>query len=294
MIRLWLSKQARTPVREQLGAQLLLGILSGTLAPGERLPSVRALARQLGIHRNTVTAVYQDLAERGWLRLQRGSGAYVAERDAEEGLDAFVRLWAGQARALGYTIPDLHAALARLAETPQPRPWLVIDPDAELARIIAHEVSAAAGIEVSSSGLDALDPARLPASLLLVNAGNAGAVSSRVKGCELHGVRLKSVAEMVVGLKRPAGPVLIGLVSGSKSILNWAGTLLAALGFGPDSVVLRDAAEPGWTDGLKACHVVAGDAVVHTALSRAVPGAIAFRIVSEISLAELRALVTRQ
>ena len=84
------------------------------------------------------------------------------------------------------------------------------------------------------------------------------------------------------------------LVSRSKSIRNWAAKLLAALGFGPDAVVLRDAAEPGWTEGLRACGMVAGDALVHGQLAQSVPGAIAFRIVSDGSLADLRALVPRQ
>lgn len=294
MIRLWLSREARTPVREQLSAQLLLGVISGKLAPGERLPSVRALARQLGIHRNTVTAVYQELALRGWIRLQQGSGAYVAEKTTADGIDAFVRAWTIQAAQLGYSIPDLQAALARTAELKQPQSWLVVDPDAELARIIAREVAEAVGIEVNASGLDALDPAQLGGSFVLVNEGNAGAVAKRLPGSELHGVRLKSVAEMVQGLRRPAGPVLIGLVSRSKSILNWAAKLLAALGFGPDAVVLRDAAAPGWAEGLKACGVVAGDVTVHVELAQSVPGAIVFRIVSDGSLAELRALVPRQ
>jgi hypothetical protein len=47
MIRLWLSRDKSIPVQEQLGAQLLFGILSRKVAPGERLPSVRALARRL-------------------------------------------------------------------------------------------------------------------------------------------------------------------------------------------------------------------------------------------------------
>lgn len=294
MIRLWLSRQGHPPIREQLGAQLLLGILSGKLAAGERLPSVRALARQLDIHRNTVSAVYQDLAERGWIRLQQGSGAYVAPKPAAEGIDAFVREWAAQAGQLGYSIPDLQTALARISETPSHRPWLVLDPDADLARIIAFEISEAADREVQSSGLDGILPDGLRQFFLLVNDGNAAAVSSRCPGLDFFRVHLKSVAEIVDGLQRPAGPVLIGLVSRSRSILSWAGTLLTALGFGPDSVVLRNATEPGWMDGLGACDIVAADSVIHPQLSQVAPRSIVFRIVSVTSIAELDALVTRQ
>lgn len=294
MIRLWLSRQGHPPIREQLGAQLLLGILSGKLAAGERLPSVRALARQLAIHRNTVSAVYQDLAERGWIRLQQGSGAFVAPRPTADGIDCFVRMWTEQARSLGYSVSDLQAALARISETPSNRPWLVLDPDAELARIIAFEISEATDRGVQSSGLEGIQPDRLRQFFLLVNDGNAAAVSNRCPGLGFFRVHLKSVAEIVNGLQRPAGPVLIGLVSRSRSILSWAATLLTALGFGPDSVLLRNATEPGWMDGLGACDIVAADSVTHAQLSHVAPQSIVFRIVSANSITELSALVPRQ
>ena len=63
MVRLWLSRGTSIPIREQLSAQLILGVLSGRLAPGERLPSVRELARRLNVHANTISATYQDLAK---------------------------------------------------------------------------------------------------------------------------------------------------------------------------------------------------------------------------------------
>jgi DNA-binding transcriptional regulator YhcF (GntR family) len=56
MLRLWVSRNSTVSMREQLSTQLVLGIVSGRLAPGERLPSVRALARRLRIHPNTVSA----------------------------------------------------------------------------------------------------------------------------------------------------------------------------------------------------------------------------------------------
>ena len=79
MIRLWISRESSIPIREQLSSQLLLGILSRRLAPGEKLPSVRDLARRLAIHGNTVHAVYRDLAKRGWVQARPGSGVFVAE-----------------------------------------------------------------------------------------------------------------------------------------------------------------------------------------------------------------------
>ncbi len=52
----------------------------GSLAPGTRLPSSRALAADLGIARNTVAEAYAQLAAEGWLTSRQGSGTTVADR----------------------------------------------------------------------------------------------------------------------------------------------------------------------------------------------------------------------
>ena len=96
MIRLWISRESSISIREQLSSQLLLGILSRRLAPGEKLPSVRELARRLAIHGNTVHAVYRDLAKRGWVQARPGSGVFVVELQLptlEVGIDDLVRSW---------------------------------------------------------------------------------------------------------------------------------------------------------------------------------------------------------
>jgi DNA-binding transcriptional regulator YhcF (GntR family) len=63
-----LTKNSDIPPRKQLAEQIVFLITTGKLRPSERLPSVRALARRLGIHRNTVSEAYQDLVRRGWVR----------------------------------------------------------------------------------------------------------------------------------------------------------------------------------------------------------------------------------
>jgi DNA-binding transcriptional regulator YhcF (GntR family) len=82
MFRIWISRSGSIPIREQLSAQVLFGILSHRLRPGERLPSVRDLARRIKMHPNTVSAAYSDLVERGWLKRKSGSGVFVADLKA--------------------------------------------------------------------------------------------------------------------------------------------------------------------------------------------------------------------
>ncbi|TDR48741.1 GntR family transcriptional regulator [Tahibacter aquaticus] len=62
-----------------LHAQLRAAILEGRLQPGQRLPSSRAVARSLGISRNTAVAVYDLLLSEGYLRARRASGIQVVE-----------------------------------------------------------------------------------------------------------------------------------------------------------------------------------------------------------------------
>ncbi len=78
-----ISNNSLVPVHVQLEEQIHLDIHSGELRPGARLPTVRNLAVQLGINANTVARVYRDLKERGFLRLERGRGTFVAETQPE-------------------------------------------------------------------------------------------------------------------------------------------------------------------------------------------------------------------
>jgi GntR family transcriptional regulator len=69
------------PVYEQIVSGLRALLVAGEFAPGEQLPTVRQLARDLGVHHNTVAESYRVLADEGWLDLRRGRGALVLDRD---------------------------------------------------------------------------------------------------------------------------------------------------------------------------------------------------------------------
>ncbi len=69
-----------TRPRVALEAALRDSVRDGRLAAGTALPSSRALARDLGIARNTVAEAYGQLVAEGWLTARHGSGTWVAER----------------------------------------------------------------------------------------------------------------------------------------------------------------------------------------------------------------------
>jgi DNA-binding transcriptional regulator YhcF (GntR family) len=72
-----LDRDLAEPLSLQLVHQLQEAIEAGLVASGTRLPSTRALARTLGISRNTVLTAYEELAARGFVRGRRGAGVYV-------------------------------------------------------------------------------------------------------------------------------------------------------------------------------------------------------------------------
>jgi DNA-binding transcriptional regulator YhcF (GntR family) len=65
------------PLHRQVCDFLRRAILSGEFPPGSSLPSTRALAKQLGISRNTVLRAYESLADEGFAGARIGSGTRV-------------------------------------------------------------------------------------------------------------------------------------------------------------------------------------------------------------------------
>lgn len=72
-----LELESDTPLYEQLHNQIVIGIASGRLTPGERLPAVRQLADDLGINMMTVNKAYSLLKQQGYIVIDRRHGAQV-------------------------------------------------------------------------------------------------------------------------------------------------------------------------------------------------------------------------
>src|ERR1700681_1115721 len=106
MMRLWLSKNSGASLGGQLSTQLTLGGIRGDLKPGEKLPSVRELARRYKIHSNTVSAAYRDVEGRGWLEVRKGSGVYVQgvrQTTEKSSLDELIEGFLAQTRERGFS-----------------------------------------------------------------------------------------------------------------------------------------------------------------------------------------------
>jgi GntR family transcriptional regulator len=81
-VRVILSNSSGGPLYQQIKDQVGTAILTGELAEGEALPSVRALARDLRISIITTTRAYAELAADGFIATVPGKGAFVLPLDS--------------------------------------------------------------------------------------------------------------------------------------------------------------------------------------------------------------------
>lgn len=85
---LTIDRNSGVPLQQQLMAGVCDAVARGLLRPGTSVPSVRALAEQLGVSRNTVILAYERLAAEGYLTSTPGAGTYISACLPEECLRA--------------------------------------------------------------------------------------------------------------------------------------------------------------------------------------------------------------
>jgi GntR family transcriptional regulator len=294
-MRIWLSKSSEVPLREQLATQILLGIVSNDLKPGQKLPSTRELARRYDIHSNTVSAAFQDLERRGWVEFRKGSGVYVRElgadatTDAKLELDQLIATLLQVARKRGHSLGEIQARVKRWLESQPPDHFLVIEPDEEMRDILITEIKDATGFSVSGASIE--DCARrevLAGAAPVAMYGQAEAVRAALPpdaSCVF--LRLRSVPGMIAGQERPSVDSLLTVVSRWPDFLKWARTILVAAALDSDAMSFRDARQKGWQKGLASSAMVITDALTATRLPRGCRTRV-FRIIADSSLDELR------
>lgn len=81
------------PIYDQIASQIRAQIVSGALAPGEALPSIRGLAKDLKISVITTKRAYDELEAAGFINTVAGKGCFVAEQN-------LTLMWAQQRQQL--------------------------------------------------------------------------------------------------------------------------------------------------------------------------------------------------
>ncbi|WP_329740319.1 GntR family transcriptional regulator [Enorma massiliensis] len=82
-MELIISNASSKPIYEQITGQIKAMILSGELAEGEQLPSIRALANSLRVSAITTKRAYADLEADGFIETVQGKGSFVSGGNAE-------------------------------------------------------------------------------------------------------------------------------------------------------------------------------------------------------------------
>jgi len=292
-MQLWFARGSEVSIREQLVTQVVLGILSDDLAPGQRLPSTRELARRFHLHPNTVSAGYRQLQKDRWVEFRRGSGVYIRATKPELpptpalALDQMIARLFRSARKLGVSLPDLRTRLRQWLELQPPDHFLLVEPDEELRKILAAEIARSVKFPVQSCGTDDC-PKPAEGGIPVVLPNRADAVKKLLPdGTDLLTLQLRSVPNSLAGFLPVPSGLLVGVASRWPEFLRVARAVLNAAGFHPDSLVFRDAREPNWQRGLKQTAAVVCDSLTAAELPQGIRS-IPFSLLSESSIAELR------
>ena len=297
-MRLWLSRSSEVPLREQLQAQIILGIASKDLKSGQRLPSTRELALRYKIHANTVSAAYRELGKRGWVQFRKGSGVYVrqfasGQLDGKMELDRLIAVLFTSARKKGFSLSDLQTRLRHWLALQPPDHFLVIEPDPALREILVAEVEEATGIKVTGvEPGEAEESNVLTGAMPLVFYNNYEKVRAGLPPeTDLIALHSRSVPESLQGQKKPSPDAITVVISHWPEFLRSSRTVLIAAGLHPDTLSFRDARERGWKKGLRSATLVITDSLTARKLPAAVSDVRVFRVISDSSIAELRSYV---
>ncbi|QDU82273.1 HTH-type transcriptional repressor YtrA [Polystyrenella longa] len=114
-----IEKGSAVPISRQISSQITALCLSEQLQPGDKLPSVRELARELTVNQNTILRVYEKLTAEGILDKRHGAGTFVADspplRQLKEQRELFFDEWqqlVRQGLSLGLTKAELKKMLS--------------------------------------------------------------------------------------------------------------------------------------------------------------------------------------
>ena len=235
-MKILLSKSSDVPVRQQLAEQIIFLISTGEIRPGEQLPSVRALARQLKLHHNTVSEAYQELVERGWVSGRKGSRLTVGAKEgsggrAENGsLDGLINDCIQRAKENGFSLQALMARVRERLRAQPPDHILVVEDEPGLRAIIAKEVGERLEWAVEGCSL-----AELKANKELVVGGQVCAptyVLGKMRGLVPRdrpavAIEFADAKDSLAKIRKLEKPSVIGVVSVSQTLLNTARALLA-------------------------------------------------------------------
>ena len=125
-MQLYIDNRSGAPIYDQIYSQIKDAIVSGQVAAGEALPSIRALAKDLRISVITTKRAYDELETQGFLNTVAGKGCFVAEKNLtlireqqRHQLESHLAAAAELGRSCGVTEEELTVLLRRAWEESQ-------------------------------------------------------------------------------------------------------------------------------------------------------------------------------
>lgn len=121
-IQITIDDDSGIPIWLQLRNRLIYLITSGYYACGDKLPTVREMAVDLGINYNTVSKVYQDIERDGYIVSKRGRGTFVhdkyksVEETADNAVESLADVFIQQCRELGVPRAEIVGLVERRLE----------------------------------------------------------------------------------------------------------------------------------------------------------------------------------
>jgi DNA-binding transcriptional regulator YhcF (GntR family) len=217
-----LSRSSEVPLRQQLAEQIVIAIATGQVRAGEQMPSVRALARRVKIHHNTVSEAYQDLVRRKWLARKRGSRLVVGERiDARTkrpaSLDELIDETIERGKDLGFPLQSLTLRVRERLLAQPPDHVLVVAEEAGLRDLIREEIRRGLGVasEICSPQEFTDDPAKAVGAQVFAPVHIVRDLRV-VNSVAITYSKANEQAALIRGLKKPS---IIAAVSVRESLL---------------------------------------------------------------------------
>lgn len=122
-MNIFIDNKSGLPIYDQIYSQIKSQIISGALREDQLLPSIRNLAKDLGISVITTRRAYDELEREGFIYTVAGKGCFVAEKNLDlvreqqlKDLEAHLAAAAGLAKSCGVSREELHEMLRILLE----------------------------------------------------------------------------------------------------------------------------------------------------------------------------------
>lgn len=281
-----IQKDSATPIQDQLVTQFSIAIASGAIPSGNKLPSVRALASKLDIHYNTVSHVYQTLAQNHLIESRRGSGVYVKPfvKKSDDSINNLTR--SNTSNANESVLISEYTGLLQLAQRfildavalggneqtvaqaiqlgwrhyhhQGQKPWLFVDAHDDIIPVFLKEWNCFADIQVEGKTLDEIDLESLNRYQgFLVSRYHHQALLDKFSEPlpALFPVQLFDISspqeELNLLASLPQGSLVI-IVSQSQTMLDICETLLSPLS--ADHLLVRCVLwQEGWSEVKRAC-----------------------------------------